>query len=116
LICIALKIGWHNVDALSMCRAQADFLPVALVLGLVPGQPVEVPIVIVAEDGVTSLRYYLRIVRDAAPATNTSAVAAAPGSSGSHVRRQDHTVPPCQKYHGPVGSHLRLMGLILFEP
>ena len=35
----------------------------AFVLGLAPGKATEVPIVIVAEDGVTSLRYYLNIFR-----------------------------------------------------
>ena len=48
-------------------RASADFLPVAFVLGLAPGRATEVPIVIVAEDGVTSLRYYLNIFRAVAP-------------------------------------------------
>ena len=47
----------------SACRASADFLPIALVLGLATGKTTEVPIVIVAEDGVTSLRYYLNIFR-----------------------------------------------------
>ena len=49
-------------------RAFADFLPVAFVLGLAPGRPTKVPIVIVAEDGVTSLRYYLNIFRAVPPA------------------------------------------------
>ena len=49
-------------------RASADFLPVAFVLGLAPGRATEVPIVIVAEDGVTSLRYYLNIFRALPPA------------------------------------------------
>ena len=44
-------------------RNNTDFLPVAYVLGLQPGIPVEVPIVVVAEDSVTSLRYYLQITR-----------------------------------------------------
>lgn len=39
----------------------------AYVLGLAPGRATEVPIVIVAEDGVTSLRYFLNIFRTAAP-------------------------------------------------
>ena len=54
------------------CRASADFLPVAFVLGLAPGKATEVPIVIVAEDGVTSLRYYLNIFRAVAPKNSTS--------------------------------------------
>ena len=44
-------------------RNNTDFLPVAYVLGLQPGIPLEVPIVVVAEDSVTSLRYYLQITR-----------------------------------------------------
>lgn len=54
------------------CRAQADFLPIALVLGLSPGVPVEVPVVIIAEDGVTSLRYFLYIMRSLPPINATS--------------------------------------------
>jgi hypothetical protein len=42
---------------------------VALILGLVPGVPLEVPIVVVAEDGVTSLRYYVNVIRALGPAT-----------------------------------------------
>ena len=53
------------------CRASADFLPIAFVLGLAPGKATEVPIVIVAEDGVTSLRYYLNIFRADAPKNTT---------------------------------------------
>ena len=52
-----------------LCRNNTDFLPVAYVLGLQPGIPLEVPIVVVAEDSVTSLRYYLQITR-AQPADN----------------------------------------------
>jgi hypothetical protein len=51
------------------CRQDTDFLPVALILGLVPGVPLEVPIVVVAEDGVTSLRYYVNVIRAPGPAT-----------------------------------------------
>ena len=49
----------------------------AFVLGLAPGKTTEVPIVIVAEDGVTSLRYYLNIFRADAPQHSTG------GSSGN---------------------------------
>lgn len=49
------------------CRQDTDFLPVALILGLVPGVPLEVPIVVVAEDGVTSLRYYVNVIRAPGP-------------------------------------------------
>lgn len=62
-------------------RAQADFLPVALVLGLSPGWPVEVPIVVIAEDGVTSLRYFLHIVRNMPPVNATAPASAASGGS-----------------------------------
>lgn len=45
----------------------------ALVVGLPPGTPVEVPIVVVAEDGVTSLRYYVHVTRTAVNSTATAA-------------------------------------------
>ena len=67
-----------------MCRAQADFLPVALVLGLSPGVPVEVPIVVIAEDGVTSLRYFVYIVRDQ-PLANASSPTSSLSGSGSAI-------------------------------
>jgi hypothetical protein len=62
-------------------RASADFLPVAFVLGLAPGRVTKVPIVVVAEDGVTSLRYYLNIFR-AAPRAGSGQD---PGASAWHV-------------------------------
>lgn len=37
-------------------RENSDFLPVAYIVGLQPGIAVQVPIVVVAEDGVTSNR------------------------------------------------------------
>ena len=52
-----------------------DFLPVAVILGLAMDAPVEVPIVVVAEDGVTSLQYSVLITRSAEPA----GMAATPG-------------------------------------
>lgn len=73
------EVASHSVLLVMFCRAKADFLPVALVLGLVPGVPVEVPIVVVAEDGVTSLRYFLNIMRGRPPIDATAAAAAAPG-------------------------------------
>lgn len=42
-----------------MCRNNTGFLPAALVLGLQPGVPLIIPIVVVAEDGVTSQRYFV---------------------------------------------------------
>lgn len=52
-------------------------------LGLVPGQPTTVPLVVVAEDGVTSLRYYVVISRAPAPARPPGASPApAPGWPG----------------------------------
>ena len=66
---------------LCACRAKADFLPVALVLGLSPGVPVEVPIVVIAEDGVTSLRYFLHILRSMPPANATAPASSASGGS-----------------------------------
>ncbi|KAK9917087.1 hypothetical protein WJX75_000778 [Coccomyxa subellipsoidea] len=70
----------EDTTAETQTRAQADFLPVALVLGLSPGVPVEVPIVVIAEDGVTSLRYFLYIVRDQPPANASSPASSASGS------------------------------------
>jgi hypothetical protein len=53
------------------------------VLGLVPGRPTTVPLVVVAEDGVTSLRYYVVISRAPAPARPPGAAPApAPGWPG----------------------------------
>ena len=49
-------------------RDHMDFLPVAVILGLAMDAPVEVPIVVVAEDGVTSLQYSVLITRSAEPA------------------------------------------------
>ena len=49
----------------------------AFVLGLAPGRATEVPIVVVAEDGVTSLRYFLSIFR--APGRRNSSRQAASG-------------------------------------
>jgi len=40
-------------------RNNTGFLPAALVLGLQPGVPLIIPIVVVAEDGVTSQRYFV---------------------------------------------------------
>lgn len=42
-----------------VCRNNTGFLPAALVLGLQPGVPLIIPIVVVAEDGVTSQRYFV---------------------------------------------------------
>ncbi len=50
-----------------ICRDNTDFLPVAYVAGLQPGIPVTLPITVVAEDGVTSLSYYVQIQREVAP-------------------------------------------------
>lgn len=41
------------------CRNNTEFLPAALIIGLQPGVPLMIPIVVVAEDGVTSQRYYV---------------------------------------------------------
>lgn len=41
------------------CRNSSSFLPAALVLGLQPGLPVTIPVTVVAEDDVTSQRYYV---------------------------------------------------------
>lgn len=74
----------HKLDGCDLaCRASADFLPVAFVLGLAPGKATEVPIVIVAEDGVTSLRYYLNIFRADAPKNSTGSSSASSWSLGS---------------------------------
>ncbi len=42
-----------------LCRNNTGFLPAALVLGLQPGVPLIIPILVVAEDGVTSQRYFV---------------------------------------------------------
>ncbi len=55
----------------------------AFVLGLAPGKATEVPIVIVAEDGVTSLRYYLNIFRAEAPKNSTDKGGTSAWSLGS---------------------------------
>lgn len=55
-----------------LCRANTDFLPIAYIAGLQPGIPVTVPIVIVAEDGVTSLTYSVQILRDVPEGNETS--------------------------------------------
>ena len=43
-----------------MCRDNSDFWPVAVVVGLLPGKALAVPIVVTAEDGITSLSYTVR--------------------------------------------------------
>ena len=40
-------------------RNNTEFLPAALIIGLQPAVPLDIPIVVVAEDGVTSQRYYV---------------------------------------------------------
>ena len=40
-------------------RNNTEFLPAALIIGLQPAVPLSIPIVVVAEDGVTSQRYYV---------------------------------------------------------
>lgn len=44
------------------CRdnSTSSFWPVAVIVGLVPGKVLQVPIVITAEDGITSLSYTVR--------------------------------------------------------
>ena len=61
---IGCKRGPQRISQLCSCRDNTDFLPVAYIAGLQPGIPVTVPITVVAEDGVTSLSYYLQILRD----------------------------------------------------
>lgn len=53
-ICTPPQVSRH-----AWCRNNTEFLPAALVIGLQPGMPLVVPIVVVAEDGVTSQRYYV---------------------------------------------------------
>lgn len=48
-----------TADCTSACRNNTEFLPAALILGLQPGVPLVIPIVVVAEDGVTSQRYFV---------------------------------------------------------
>jgi hypothetical protein len=76
----------EDTQAVATARPRADFLPQALVLGLAPGVPLEVPIVVIAEDGVTSLRYFLSILRAQQPANSSSSsipAAGGPASDGS---------------------------------
>lgn len=73
-MCSSALARWHNVrdkptsashawpcQSLhhGSCRNNTEFLPAALVIGLQPGVPLLIPIVVVAEDGVTSQRYYV---------------------------------------------------------
>ena len=53
----------------------------AFVLGLAPGKATEVPIVVVAEDGVTSLRYFLSIFRAPGRRNSSRQAALEPGIS-----------------------------------
>ena len=64
-----------------LCRQRPDFLPAAVVLGLQPGVPTSIPIVVVAEDGVTSLRYFITIIRAEAPAAPDADITANNSSS-----------------------------------
>lgn len=45
--------------SLSCCRNNSNFLPAAFVLGLQPGVPLTIPVTVVAEDDVTSQRYFI---------------------------------------------------------
>ncbi|DBA75632.1 TPA: hypothetical protein ACH3X2_009068 [Trebouxia sp. C0005] len=60
----------------SSSRNNTGFLPAALVLGLQPGVPLIIPIVVVAEDGVTSQRYFVSVTRNTTEAS-------APGSAAA---------------------------------
>ncbi|KAL0046818.1 hypothetical protein WJX82_010658 [Trebouxia sp. C0006] len=60
----------------SSARNNTGFLPAALVLGLQPGVPLIIPIVVVAEDGVTSQRYFVSVTRNTTEAS-------APGSAAA---------------------------------
>ncbi|KAK9803015.1 hypothetical protein WJX72_000035 [[Myrmecia] bisecta] len=71
-----------DTTAALQTRQNQDFLPAAIILGLTPGTPVKVPIVVVAEDGVTSLRYYVYILRAEDPSGN-STLGAALSAAGS---------------------------------
>lgn len=87
--------------------AASGLLPSAFIMGMQPGTPIEVAIVVVAEDGVTSRHYPLTITRlPAAPAAAASA-----GSmqqqpqdeeqqpehlSAAELRRRGWPVPPAQ--------------------
>ncbi len=57
------SIALFMCTSLPCCRQNTDFLPAAVILGLEPGVPVNIPIVVTAEDGVTSLRYYVSLVQ-----------------------------------------------------
>ncbi len=61
----------------------------AFVLGLAPGRATEVPIVVVAEDGVTSLRYFLSIFRAPGRADSTRQAAPEPEVSSPQCHRCD---------------------------
>ena len=53
--CLQIDLSQYTI----LCRNNTGFLPAALVLGLQPGVPLIIPIVVVAEDGVTSQRYFV---------------------------------------------------------
>lgn len=55
-----------DTTAETTLRDNNDFLPVAIILGLTPGETLTVPITILAEDGVTSSVYHVDILRTSA--------------------------------------------------
>ncbi|KAK9813648.1 hypothetical protein WJX73_001491 [Symbiochloris irregularis] len=62
-----------DTTAESVDRDNNDFLPLAVILGLSPGEPLVVPIVVLAEDGVTSSVYHVSVLRAVPPEGTVSA-------------------------------------------
>ena len=106
--CLAARGPHHHQESYGCCwacRASADFLPIAFVLGLAPGKATEVPIVIVAEDGVTSLRYYLNIFRAGAPSNSTGSSASSWNlGSSSHFGGAGAPLGSLDLHSGGAGS------------
>ena len=85
-----------TLDLAIACRSNAGFLPAAYIVGLQPGLPVSVPILVVAEDGVTSNRYFVSLYRDLPKNTSNSAPESAnappPAADGNGQSMLDVTV------------------------
>ena len=74
-----------NAAAPPRCRTNATFLPAAFVMGMQPRLEVDVEVVVIAEDGVTSARYPVKLSRKAAAQDEVAADAPAAESGGVNV-------------------------------
>ncbi|KAK9825612.1 hypothetical protein WJX74_010253 [Apatococcus lobatus] len=61
----------EDTSSTTIARSNQGFLPAAVIIGLIPGVPLQVPIVVIAEDDVTSNQYVVQLTRDMAPAGAT---------------------------------------------